>query len=115
MGMASGNPTNLIWLANPMLWMAWLLMACAKARGATVFALAALVVGGAFYFRSEVVRGESGIASLIGEIGPAYAFWLASMVLVVAGCGWREDEPNQSLQRNAGEARSADEALPPCG
>jgi hypothetical protein len=72
------------WLANPFLFVAWVLMAKQK-RLAWVFALLAAVLSSLFLTFEVVIENEAGQFNAITKIGLGYWLWLASCVATLVG------------------------------
>jgi hypothetical protein len=78
------SPANLIWLANPILFAAWLFIFANVKIFAILLSVAALFVSGAFLLASKVIIDESGSLVTITGYSIGYWLWLASMI---AACG----------------------------
>jgi hypothetical protein len=72
------------WLANPLLVVAWVLLARNK-RGAWLFGLAAVIICLYFLHFKVVIDDEAGNYRRITRIGIGYWFWLASCVTTFVG------------------------------
>lgn len=77
---------QLVWVANPLLLMAWLFPWAKNSTPiSAVFALAALGVAAMFLLQGEIVTNEAGDTRAIVDYGPAYWWWLLSMGVAVTG------------------------------
>jgi len=89
----SASATNWTWLANPVLFGAWITLALgAKLRSvalglaALALSLAAFVLAISFLFRREIVMDASGTLHLITGYGVGYWIWLSSIAVCCFGC-----------------------------
>ena len=77
--------SNLIWLANPALFVSWILIwRRRRARLAQVLAGIALVLAVSFMLAETIVASTSGMPSKITGLAIGYWFWLVS---IAAACG----------------------------
>jgi hypothetical protein len=74
-------PTNLIWLANPLLFASWLAILQRLRLRAVACSVAAFGLGGAFLLASKVMASESGYPSAVTGYKAGYWLWLASMAI----------------------------------
>jgi len=74
------------WLANPLLFAAWLATLVGKRRPALAYAGAGLVLGALVLLGRRVVYSEDGGSSPL-EHGPGYWCWLVALMLGVVGAG----------------------------
>lgn len=79
---------NMTWLANPLLFLCWILLASSRWRAALVVGTVALGVAVSFLFQDEVLRSESGHLSRISGTAIGYWLWLASMAAACASAGY---------------------------
>lgn len=77
--------SNLIWLANPLLLIAWACLFASKRRSAIFWASLALVVGASFLMVKTVAIDESGVPRPITADGVGYWLWLASIACACLG------------------------------
>jgi hypothetical protein len=78
------TPANMTWLANPMLFGAWVAVLLGAKKSSLCLSFSALAVSAAFLFMKTVVTNEAGIASPITGLRLGYWLWLASMAAAVA-------------------------------
>jgi len=69
------------WLANPLLWSAWLLIGLRSSKAGTVCAGAALALALCFLMRDRIMADEAGHFSPIASWDAGYWLWAASMAL----------------------------------
>jgi len=75
------------WLANPLLWLTWMLLALRRYKLATATALAATILAAAFFARDSIAISEAPTYGRILGHHKGYWLWLASsMVSLVTGC-----------------------------
>jgi len=84
LGLFSGEPANLVWMANPLLLLAWLTFIEPTGIFTFCFGLVALIVAGSFLFFSKIAVAESGLSSVIASHGLGYWLWLGSICCSVA-------------------------------
>ena len=84
LGVVGVSFPNLIWLANPALFLAWILIWQRRARWAQILAGIALVLAASFMLAETIVASTSGMPSKITGLAIGYWFWLAS---IAAACG----------------------------
>lgn len=82
-GIVSGGAA-FSWIANPMLVVAWRLLAKNK-KNAWIFGLLAALFSISFLAFKTVIANEAGTYSTILKIGISYWFWLASCVTTFVG------------------------------
>ncbi len=100
LGAFSGEPANLIWFCNPLLFVAWPLLFTGQPRMALGFAGTALVGGLLFLACPRVLVSEAGGAGYeISSVGAGYGLWIASML---AAAGWAA---RAMASENGGDAR----------
>lgn len=81
-----GTAANMSWLANPLLFAAWIAAFADRAVASVILGLAALAVGASFLFQTEVITNEGGLLNPITGLKEGYWLWLASMILAcIAG------------------------------
>jgi hypothetical protein len=85
LSMFMAHPANLTWLANPLLFVAWIGLGVSSRITAVLFSIAAFVVAGAFLFCKTVILGEDGSPRLIEGQILGYWPWLASTAAALAG------------------------------
>lgn len=74
------------WLANPVLFFAWICMAVRPLRwGALAAALLALLLALTFLLHTSIITDEGGGRANITGYGLGYWFWLASMIVALLG------------------------------
>ncbi|HXS42665.1 MAG TPA: hypothetical protein VN766_20885, partial [Stellaceae bacterium] len=78
-------PANLVWLANPLLIGAWLVMLRKESRSSIVLAILALAIGSAFLLCKSVEIDESGSLHPISGYGAGYWIWSLSMAGTALG------------------------------
>lgn len=71
--------SNIVWLANPILFLAWIMVLLNRRLVAVLLSLGALVIGLAFLSFKSVVTNEGGIQMPITGYKAGYWVWLASM------------------------------------
>lgn len=87
LGLCSGHMTNLIWLANPLLFCTWAVFIAHSKFIALFFAVLSLIVAASFLFCKTVEVSEAGGSGYeITHIGLGYWLWLASISLTVIAC-----------------------------
>jgi len=79
----AGADANSVWLANPLLFVAWICVLLNGRLAALLFSLGALVLGLAFLSFDNVVTNEGGVLLPITGYKVGYWVWLASMGLTV--------------------------------
>ncbi|ALN64567.1 putative membrane protein [Lysobacter antibioticus] len=80
------------WYANPALLLSWLLLWKKHFIAGAIFAAVALVTGGAFLFRHEIIINEAGHSGTILSKDVGYWLWIASMAIALIGnatCSFR--------------------------
>ena len=70
---------NLTWFANPMLFLAWILVFQRRKEAACLLSLASLVIAASFLLMNKVATDESGNLSIITGYKSGYWLWVASM------------------------------------
>jgi hypothetical protein len=78
------HPAFLVWLANPILFIAWALTVARLRPVAIGFAVLALLVGGAFILAPNLPANQFGMDRQIMALDWGYWLWLASMAVTVA-------------------------------
>jgi hypothetical protein len=81
-GVLSGT---VAWLANPVMFLAWIMFHSRHYRAATLFAVIAVVLILSFLLTKTVVSSESPTYSKVVGYGLGYWFWLASAVALLIG------------------------------
>lgn len=77
---------QIVWLANPLLLMAWLFPWTKNSTLISlVFGLAAMAVAAMFLLQGEIVTNEAGDTRAIVRYGAAYWWWLSSMGVAALG------------------------------
>jgi hypothetical protein len=91
-GMLVGHPAHFLWLANPAVLTAWILMAVSLAEGSKatkVIAVSAsglaLVLAAGSLLPLSIVANEGGVPEQIGSREAGYWLWLTSMLAAFAG------------------------------
>jgi len=79
-----GTLANLAWLANPVLFAAWILTWFGERVAAVVTALAALALASSFILQKTVVVNEAGLDQAITGLERGYWLWLASTAIACA-------------------------------
>ncbi len=80
LGAFSGEPANLLWLCNPLLFVAWVALFTNQPRLALGFSGAALLGGLLFLACDRVLVSEAGGKGYtIASVGAGYWLWIASM------------------------------------
>ena len=80
-GLFSLTVGNLIWVANPILFVAWYACYIREKSRAWVLSIAALSIGASFLLVKDVVTNEAGIPFPVTGYRAGYWLWLASMIL----------------------------------
>jgi hypothetical protein len=90
-GMLIGHPAHFLWLANPAVLTAWILMAISLSAGSKatkVIAIAAssiaLVLAASFLLPVTIVANEGAVPEQIRSREAGYWLWLTSMLIAVA-------------------------------
>jgi len=83
-GLLSGM---LAWLANPLLFVSWVLLAASRFRAAFYVALGALLFAMSFLLYSEVISSTKTDYSRIVGYGIGYWLWIASALILAVGTG----------------------------
>lgn len=78
------------WLANPVLWLAWLLIGLRRSKAGTVCAAVALALGLCFLLRQKIMVNEAGHFAPIASWDAGYWLWVASMALACIAGLWDE-------------------------
>jgi hypothetical protein len=76
--------SNLLWLANPALFVAWFFIWQRQGVWASILGGVALALAAAFMLVDSIVASESGMPSRITGLALGYWVWLAS---IAAACG----------------------------
>ncbi|MBI3514558.1 MAG: hypothetical protein HY060_10915 [Proteobacteria bacterium] len=76
---------NMTWLANPILFSAWVMIGFGEKAIAIVLSLVALVAAAAFLFMNTVITDASGTLLPITGVTVGYWLWLASMATACLG------------------------------
>jgi hypothetical protein len=84
MGLLSGT---FAWLANPLLFGSWVLLAMSKYRVAFYLSLGALLFAVSFLLHSEVISSTKPSYSKIVGYGIGYWLWIASALILAVGAG----------------------------
>lgn len=79
----AGSDANIVWVANPALFIAWITILLNQRLAALLFSLGALAIGLAFLWFKNVVTNEGGVISPITGYKAGYWVWLASMGITV--------------------------------
>jgi hypothetical protein len=74
---------NTVWLANPLLLLAWILVLLNKRMAAILFSLGALGLAFTFLAHESVITNEAGLAGAITGVKGGYWLWIASMVVTL--------------------------------
>ncbi|MYM39444.1 hypothetical protein [Duganella qianjiadongensis] len=83
LGITTGTYT---WLANPILFYAWISMFQSRYRSSALAAIIALLLMISFFFQSTVVSSEAPTYSKIVGYGAGYWLWIGSAVIQIVGC-----------------------------
>jgi hypothetical protein len=90
-GMLFAYPTHFIWLANPALLIAWIVIAASLRNGSPALRSAAiwtswfgLILAASFLLPVRIVANEGGVATAVGSREAGYWLWLASMFCATA-------------------------------
>ncbi len=83
----------LAWLANPLLFMAWISIASGAMSSAWYYSLAALILSLSFLGVRKITTSESGHKSKIIGLGLGYWCWMLSSLTCTAGCAGRHWVP----------------------
>ena len=75
------------WLANPLLFASWFLLATSRHRAAFFVSLGALLFAMSFLLHSEVISSAAPTYSRIIGYGMGYWLWIASALILVVGAG----------------------------
>ena len=75
----------LAWLANPVLFMGWILLRYKRFKSAAACAAIALLLMISFLFVDKVISSEAGTYSTITGYGLGYWLWLASSAALLIG------------------------------
>lgn len=75
------------WLANPLLFASWFLLAISKHRAAFLVSLGAFLFAMSFLLHSEVISSTKPTYSKIIGYGIGYWLWIASVLILVVGAG----------------------------
>lgn len=76
------TPANATWVANLVLFAAWIAGCFGKRRATMILGALALAIGTAFmHFMGKVLIDESGIAKPLNHVYAGYWFWLLSVVV----------------------------------
>ncbi|MBF0325731.1 MAG: hypothetical protein HQL42_11770 [Alphaproteobacteria bacterium] len=78
------SPANMTWLANPLLFICWMLQLFSSTKAALMAGLAALGLAASFLLYDQVLSSESGSLSTITGTAPGYWLWLAAMAVACA-------------------------------
>jgi hypothetical protein len=81
--LVGATDANTVWLANPLLAVAWLCIWLDQRWVALAFALGALALALAFMSFKMVVTNEGGVPLAVTGYSTGYWVWIASMVLTV--------------------------------
>jgi len=91
-GILIGHPAHFLWLANPALVTAWILMAISLSEGSKttkVIAIStssiALVLAASFLLPATIMANEGGVPEPIRSREAGYWFWLTSILVAFAG------------------------------
>jgi hypothetical protein len=79
---------NLSWLANPLLFVSWILF-YKNIKSSFIFSLLASVISFMFIFTTEVAVDEGGSAWGIQSLEIGYWLWLSSIIIISMGNGVR--------------------------
>ena len=79
LGVVTGHPSDLTWLANPLLFAAWPLILAQRRRAAISCAVPALTVSVSFFMFGDVVSNEAGIVMPVTGLRAGYWLWIASI------------------------------------
>jgi hypothetical protein len=92
---------NFAVLANPALWLSWLLFWTRHNRGATVCALAALALA-LFTFKLSAQPyyfDEAGVKlGYLESLEMGFVCWVASMVVIAASSIWPDEKPSVAVK-----------------
>lgn len=81
----AASPANATWLANPLIYLAWVMVLAAQPRAGLLAAVGALGLGILFLFCDGVMVSERGSLSTITGYARGYWLWLASQAAACAG------------------------------
>ncbi len=85
LGMLFGSAGAFVWLANPILFIAWI-ATCIRERVAIGLGAVATTIALCFYlFVDEIITGENGAYSDITQYCLGYWLWLLSMIVFTVG------------------------------
>jgi hypothetical protein len=73
------------WLANPVLFAAWVFSFAGKNKIALILGLVACAVMAAFLFRQTIIASEAPTYEKITHYGPGYWLWLSSALIATVG------------------------------
>ena len=79
--MIGASAANATWLANPLLFCAWIALLLGLRLWSLVIGLPALAVAASFMLADTVVTNEGGVANPITGLRIGYWLWLGSMAL----------------------------------
>jgi hypothetical protein len=79
------NSTNMIWCANPLVFLAWLLIFLRARWAAISIGAIALLTGIAFLSCTKILVSESGTLSKLTGLDIGYWLWLASLACAFSG------------------------------
>jgi hypothetical protein len=83
MGLFSGV---FAWLANPLLFVAWMLLALRLTQAATICTIGAILCIGSFLLHDSILIDEAGGRARILGYGAGYWLWLSSAIVFFAAC-----------------------------
>ena len=87
---------NAAWLANPLLFLAWVAAGLGWRMPAVALSVAAVALSGSFMFADTVVTNEAGLAYPITGLRLGYWLWLSSMAIALVGALLCAKQPQTS-------------------
>jgi len=84
MGVIMLDPPAMVWLANPILILSWVVNKKHK-KASFIFSVVSMIIMLSFLFFDEIIVNESGYPSKITSIKLGYWLWVSSAFIMVLG------------------------------